>query len=123
MQENLKLLLKYLVDSFWDQLVKFEYLVSIHSLKVKYEQVFSNLYLPVLTQAHSSDSRLCACLQCLDNDGAKGTAIMIDLRRRLDERALEKEEEDYFNDRYLSSFTCIVGDFIQLAWGLLTFGG
>ena len=77
MQENLKLLLKYIVDSFWDQLVKFEYLVSIHSLKVKYEQVFSNLYLPVLTQAHSSDSRLCACLQCLDNDGAKGTAIMI----------------------------------------------
>ncbi|KAH1147144.1 hypothetical protein AAZX31_15G136300 [Glycine max] len=72
-KENLKLLLKYIVDSFWDQLVKFEYLVSIHSLKVKYEQ-------------------------CLDNDGAKGTAIMIDLRRRLDERALEKEEEDYFND-------------------------
>ncbi|XP_028180302.1 serine/threonine-protein phosphatase 4 regulatory subunit 3-like isoform X3 [Glycine soja] len=72
-KENLKLLLKYLVDSFWDQLVKFEYLVSIHSLKVKYEQ-------------------------CLDNDGTKGTAIMIDLRRRLDERALDKEEEDYFND-------------------------
>ncbi|TKY72520.1 Serine/threonine-protein phosphatase 4 regulatory subunit 3 [Spatholobus suberectus] len=80
-KENLKLLLKYIVDSFWDQLVKFEYLVSIHSLKVKYEQ-------------------------CLDNDGTKGTAIMNDLRRRLDERALEKEEEDYFNeDRYLSSFT------------------
>ncbi|RDX90921.1 Serine/threonine-protein phosphatase 4 regulatory subunit 3, partial [Mucuna pruriens] len=72
-KENLKLLLKYIVDSFWDQLVKFEYLVSIHSLKVKYEQ-------------------------CLDNDGTKGTAIMNDLRRRLDVRALEKEEEDYFNE-------------------------
>lgn len=43
MQENLKFLLKYIVDSFWNELVKFEYLVSINSLKVKYEQVFSHL--------------------------------------------------------------------------------
>lgn len=41
MQENLKSLVKYIVDSFWDQLVQFEYLASIQSLKVKYEQVFS----------------------------------------------------------------------------------
>ncbi|XP_014499046.1 serine/threonine-protein phosphatase 4 regulatory subunit 3 [Vigna radiata var. radiata] len=72
-KENMKLLLKYIVDSFWDQLVKFEYLVSIHSLKIKYEQY-------------------------LDNDGIKGTSIMNDIRRRLDERAPEKEEEDYFNE-------------------------
>ncbi|QCE13337.1 Armadillo-type fold [Vigna unguiculata] len=72
-KENMKLLLKYIVDSFWDQLVKFEYLVSIHSLKIKYEQY-------------------------LDNDGMKGTSIMNDIRRRLDERAPEKEEEDYFNE-------------------------
>ncbi|KAK7329535.1 hypothetical protein VNO77_23705 [Canavalia gladiata] len=72
-KENLKLLMKYIVDSFWNRLEKFEYLVSIQSLKVKYEQ-------------------------CLDNEGTKGTVIMNDLRRRLDERALEKEEEDYFND-------------------------
>ncbi|XP_027339154.1 serine/threonine-protein phosphatase 4 regulatory subunit 3-like isoform X3 [Abrus precatorius] len=50
-KENLKLLLKYIVDSFWDQLVKFEYLVSIHSLKF------------------------------LDNDGTKGTVIINDRRR------------------------------------------
>ncbi|KAG4378396.1 hypothetical protein GLYMA_17G032400v4 [Glycine max] len=37
-KENLKLLLKYIVGSFWDQLMKFEYLASIHSLKVKYDQ-------------------------------------------------------------------------------------
>ncbi len=43
MQENLKLLLKYIVDSFWDQLIKFENLASLQSLKVKYEQVFSDL--------------------------------------------------------------------------------
>nr|ABN06018.1 Protein of unknown function DUF625 [Medicago truncatula] len=71
-KENMKLLITYIVDSFWDQLVKFENLVSIHSLKVKYEQ-------------------------CLDNDGTKGT-VTNDLRRRIEERALEKEEEDYFNE-------------------------
>ncbi|MCI12105.1 serine/threonine protein phosphatase 4 regulatory subunit, partial [Trifolium medium] len=41
--------------------------------------------------------RLNTCLQYLDNDGAKGT-VTNDLRRRLEERALEKEEEDYFNE-------------------------
>jgi len=62
-------------------------------------------------------------LQFLDNDGTKGTSIMNDLRRRLDERVPEKEEEDYFNeDRYISSFTFIVGDFILLALSLQTFG-
>ncbi|KAK7264697.1 hypothetical protein RJT34_32307 [Clitoria ternatea] len=72
-KENLKLLLKYIVDSFWDQLVKFEYLASIHSLKVKYEQ-------------------------CLDNGGTKDAATVVDLRRRNDERAPEREEERYFNE-------------------------
>lgn len=49
---------------------------------------------------------------------------MNDLRRRLDERALEKEEEDYFNeDRYIYFFTSVIVDFIQLPWSLLTFGG
>ena len=43
-----------------------------------------------------------ACLQCVDNGGTKGTANVTDLRRRTDERALGKEEEDYFNeDRYI----------------------
>lgn len=54
MQENLKLLVKYLVDSFWAHLEKFEYLVSIQSLKVKYEQVFS-LLLPLLVLSRMFD--------------------------------------------------------------------
>lgn len=33
------MLLKYLVDTFWNQLVKFESLPAIHFLKVKYDQV------------------------------------------------------------------------------------
>ncbi|CAK9138917.1 unnamed protein product [Ilex paraguariensis] len=72
-KENLKILLKYLVDSFWDQLVKFENLSAIHSLKVKYEQ-------------------------SLDSSGMKSATNLLDPRKRVDERALEKEEEDYFNE-------------------------
>ncbi|XP_038991557.1 serine/threonine-protein phosphatase 4 regulatory subunit 3B-like isoform X2 [Hibiscus syriacus] len=72
-KENLKLLVKYIVDSFWDQLVKFENLSSIHSLKVKYEQ-------------------------CLENCGTKANVNVLDSRKRIDERALEKEEEEYFNE-------------------------
>ncbi|GAU37451.1 hypothetical protein TSUD_206870 [Trifolium subterraneum] len=72
-ENDLKLLLKHVVDSYWGQLVKFEHLVSIHSLKVKYEQ-------------------------CVDNGGTNGAAVM-DLRRRIDERAVEREEEErYFNE-------------------------
>lgn len=67
-----KILLKYLVDSFWFQLVIFENLPSIHSLKVRYEQ----------------------SLEILEENGATN---VLDSRRRTDERALEKEEEDYFN--------------------------
>ncbi|KAE8685769.1 putative protein translocase [Hibiscus syriacus] len=73
LKENLKLLVKYLVDSFWDQFVKFENLASIHSLKVKYEQ-------------------------CLENCGTKANVNVLDSRKRIDERAPEKEEEEYFNE-------------------------
>ncbi|KAA3485643.1 serine/threonine-protein phosphatase 4 regulatory subunit 3 isoform X1 [Gossypium australe] len=72
-KENVKLLVRYIVDSFWNQLVKFEYLTSVQSLKVKYEQ-------------------------CLENCGTKANVNVLDSRKRIDERALEKEEEDYFNE-------------------------
>jgi hypothetical protein len=44
----------------------------------------------------------------VDNGGTNGAAVM-DLRRRIDERAVEREEEErYFNeDRYISSFLTI----------------
>lgn len=71
-KENLKPLLKYLVESFWSHLGKFEHLASIQSLKVKYEQ-------------------------SLESIGAK-SAIDVDSRKRVEERALDKEEEDYFNE-------------------------
>ncbi|XVF66140.1 hypothetical protein PTKIN_Ptkin10aG0011300 [Pterospermum kingtungense] len=72
-KENLKVLVKYIVDSFWNQLVRFESLASIHCLKVKYEQ-------------------------CLENCGTKMNVNASDPRKRVEERALEKEEEDYFNE-------------------------
>ncbi|XP_076944350.1 uncharacterized protein LOC143614952 [Bidens hawaiensis] len=37
-KENLKILLKYLVETFWEKLVKFDSLPSIQSLKVRYDQ-------------------------------------------------------------------------------------
>ncbi|KAF5738760.1 Serine/threonine-protein phosphatase 4 regulatory subunit 3 isoform 2 [Tripterygium wilfordii] len=72
-KENLKSLVRYIVDSFWNELVKFEYLGSIHSLKVKYEQ-------------------------CLENVGAKSSVNASNSRKRIDDCALEKQEEDYFNE-------------------------
>ncbi|RYR30777.1 hypothetical protein Ahy_B01g055543 [Arachis hypogaea] len=72
-KENMKSLLKYIIDSFWDKLVKFENLACIHSVRVKYEQ-------------------------SMDNGGTKDAANVVDLRRRTDERALEEEEEHYFNE-------------------------
>ncbi|KAK3188784.1 hypothetical protein Dsin_028345 [Dipteronia sinensis] len=72
-KENLKALLIYIVDSFWNQLANFEYLASMQSFKVKYEQ-------------------------CLETSGIKSNVNSVDQRKRIDERALEKEEEDYFNE-------------------------
>ncbi|KAK4354973.1 hypothetical protein RND71_027167 [Anisodus tanguticus] len=73
-KDNLKILLKYLVDSFWDELVKFEKLTSIHSLKIKYEQ----------------------SLEC---PGTRSVGNLLDdPRKRVDDRGLEKEEEEYFNE-------------------------
>lgn len=67
--------------------------------------------------------RLDTSLQCLDNDGTKGT-VTNDLRRRIEERALEKEEEDYFNeDRYISFLLTVTGNFILLAWSLFNICG
>ncbi|XP_033146578.1 serine/threonine-protein phosphatase 4 regulatory subunit 3 isoform X2 [Brassica rapa] len=70
---NATLLLKYIVDTFWDQLAQFQSLASIQAFKIKYEQ-------------------------CLESAVPQNTADAVDLRRRVDERALDKEEEDYFNE-------------------------
>ncbi|VFQ65123.1 unnamed protein product [Cuscuta campestris] len=70
--ETLKMLLKYLVDTFWDQLVEFNKFSSIQSLKIKYDQIH-------------------------DTSGARTVSNVVNSRKRGDERALEKEEEDYFN--------------------------
>lgn len=83
--------------------MKFEYLVSIHSLKVKYEQVFPLAFAQFFSMY--IDLSLCVCLQLLDSSGSKVTANAVGSRRQIEERALEKEEEDYFNqDRCIFSF-------------------
>ncbi|XP_060197554.1 uncharacterized protein LOC132626638 isoform X3 [Lycium barbarum] len=72
-KDNLKILLKYLVDTFWDELVKFEKFSSINSLKVK-------------------------CEQSLEDSGMRSVGDLLDPRKRVDERSIEKEEEEYFNE-------------------------
>ncbi|KAF3334539.1 serine/threonine-protein phosphatase 4 regulatory subunit 3B-like isoform X1 [Carex littledalei] len=74
-KDNLKSLVVYVVETFSEQLRKFEHLGSIQALKIKYDQ-------------------------CLENNGeqktennAKGEA-----RKRAEDRGLDKEEEDYFNE-------------------------
>ncbi|KAF8093265.1 hypothetical protein N665_0385s0014 [Sinapis alba] len=70
---NATLLLKYIVDTFWDQLAPFQCLTSIQAFKIKYEQ-------------------------CLESAVPRSTADEVDPRRKVEERALDKEEEDYFNE-------------------------
>ncbi|XP_009384999.2 uncharacterized protein LOC135626966 isoform X1 [Musa acuminata AAA Group] len=72
-KENVKVLVLYVVDSFWDQLLEFQHLGTVQALKVKYEQL-------------------------LENPENKNATITVDPRRKTEDRALEKEEEDYFNE-------------------------
>ncbi|KAH9320159.1 hypothetical protein KI387_021928, partial [Taxus chinensis] len=83
-KENIKSLIDYLVKTFSDQMDKFDCVGTFKALKLRYEQT--------LEAAARNVS------------GAKGetgsTPInpLVDPRKRIDERALEKEEEDYFNE-------------------------
>ncbi|WZY83419.1 hypothetical protein YC2023_029803 [Brassica napus] len=70
---NATLLLKYIVGTFWDRLAPFQCLISIQAFKIKYEQ-------------------------CLESAVPKSSADEVDPRRKVEERALDKEEEDYFNE-------------------------
>lgn len=72
-KENHKTLILHVVDSYWDKLKKFEQLGTIQALRIKYEQF-------------------------LENVDTKATVNSLNPRKRADERALEKEEEDYFNE-------------------------
>lgn len=109
LQENLKILIQYVVDTFWDRLARFENLSSIHALKVKYEQVNQATFVDVFKSIlhFSPFSIYIMHLQTLETAGARSSSSLLDQRKRTDERALEKEEEDYFNeDRFVSHSCC-----------------
>ncbi|RWW09529.1 hypothetical protein GW17_00026982, partial [Ensete ventricosum] len=72
-KENLKILVIYVVECFWEQLLKFQHLEIIQALKIKYKQ-------------------------CLEKSEANNNDTAVDSRKRIEERTLEKEEEDYFNE-------------------------
>ncbi|KAG2588512.1 hypothetical protein PVAP13_5NG342000 [Panicum virgatum] len=71
-KENIKTLVIYVTESFWDQLTKFEHFGSIQAFKLKYQQYLE-----------SAEPRL--------------SASVPDVRKKAEQRGLEKEEEDYFN--------------------------
>ncbi|KAG2597411.1 hypothetical protein PVAP13_5KG256100 [Panicum virgatum] len=72
-KENIKTLVIYVTESFWDQLTKFEHFGSIQAFKLKYQQYLE-----------SAEPRL--------------SASVPDVRKKAEQRGLEKEEEDYFNE-------------------------
>lgn len=82
--------------------MRFEYLGSIQALKVKFEQVtsdFANNLFDIMNLYTLSAPG--SFLQSQDSSGTKSTSIVSDPRKRADERALEKEEQEYFDDRFI----------------------
>ncbi|CAL4902836.1 unnamed protein product [Urochloa decumbens] len=72
-KENLELLIEYVAESFWDQLVKFEQLESIQAFKPKHQQI-------------------------MESAKTKQTSNVVAMRKKTDERRADKKE-DYFKDR------------------------
>ncbi|KAL6626231.1 hypothetical protein ACP70R_029957 [Stipagrostis hirtigluma subsp. patula] len=72
-KENLKYLVIYVVESFWDILAKFERFGSIQAFKLKYQQY-------------------------MESAETRSSASVPDTRKKAEQRGLEKEEEDYFNE-------------------------
>ncbi|TVU21016.1 hypothetical protein EJB05_30625 [Eragrostis curvula] len=72
-KENLKSLIIYVIESFSDLLVKFEHFGSIQAFKLKYQQY-------------------------LESAETRPSGSVPDTRKNAEERGLEKEEEDYFNE-------------------------
>uniref|UniRef100_A0ACD5TWY7 Uncharacterized protein n=1 Tax=Avena sativa TaxID=4498 RepID=A0ACD5TWY7_AVESA len=71
-KENKKSLVVHVVESFWNQLVKFGQLESIQAFKLKYQEF-------------------------MDSAEIEETTSVGHMRKKADERGLDKEEEDYFN--------------------------
>ncbi|EES02902.2 hypothetical protein BDA96_03G163800 [Sorghum bicolor] len=74
-KENIKALILYVIETFWeqDELAKFEHFGSIQAFKLKYNQYMESV-----------EQRL--------------NASVPDMRKKAEQRGLEKEEEDYFNE-------------------------
>ncbi|XP_006654070.2 serine/threonine-protein phosphatase 4 regulatory subunit 3B-like isoform X2 [Oryza brachyantha] len=70
-KENLKSLVIYVTEYFWNQLARFEKLGNIQAFRLKYQQLMEN--------------------------GETTQSIVIGMRKKTEERGLDKEEEDYFN--------------------------
>uniref|UniRef100_A0A0E0C1F1 Uncharacterized protein n=1 Tax=Oryza meridionalis TaxID=40149 RepID=A0A0E0C1F1_9ORYZ len=108
-KEGLKQLIIYAIESFWDQLMKFEHFGSIQAFRLKYQQIGPYwLYCYLTTNFLLSTSSLCLLsnemvflfgyCKYLESAETKLSANVPDIRKKAEERGLEKEEEDYFNE-------------------------
>uniref|UniRef100_A0A0D6QST3 Uncharacterized protein n=1 Tax=Araucaria cunninghamii TaxID=56994 RepID=A0A0D6QST3_ARACU len=83
-KENIKSLVEYLVKTFSEQMERFDPVGTFRALKLRYEQT-----LEVVARNVSSGK---------GESGLSQTNPAVDPRKRIDDRALDKEEEDYFNE-------------------------
>eukprot|EP00252_Welwitschia_mirabilis_P024328 TRINITY_DN717_c0_g1_i3.p1 TRINITY_DN717_c0_g1~~TRINITY_DN717_c0_g1_i3.p1 ORF type:complete len:393 (-),score=76.78 TRINITY_DN717_c0_g1_i3:347-1525(-) len=84
-KENIKCLVEYLVKKHYEQVVHLDCVGTFQALKLRYEQNLEGCLARVSTVASAPSH-------------SNQMASVANNRKRLDERALEKEEEDYFNE-------------------------
>eukprot|EP00249_Psilotum_nudum_P024110 c29096_g2_i3 orf=615-3137(+) len=95
--EGVKKLIVYIVEKYYDKLEKVDYVDTFRQLKLKHEQILDG----DATGAHDNTAAtvrgkdLCSVRvrERLNEESASP-----DPRKRKDERALDKDEEDYFNE-------------------------
>ncbi|CAM6107221.1 unnamed protein product [Calypogeia fissa] len=96
-KENITLLMSHLIENFSDKLDGLSYAETFQTLKLKYEQSLE------MAANFSKDPGSAAVSGPIHSapraaDRVNQIGPMPDLRKRKDERALDKDEEDYFNE-------------------------
>ncbi|ONM31919.1 binding [Zea mays] len=97
-KENIKTLIIYAIESFWDELAIFEHFGSIQAFKLKYQQNLSFCLPYALFSEMASLLFLPFFDKYLESAEPRLNASVPDMRKKAEQRGLEKEEEDYFNE-------------------------
>eukprot|EP01018_Ginkgo_biloba_P008670 Gb_07616 [translate_table: standard] len=90
-KENIKCLIVYLVEKFSDKMEKIDCADTFHALKLRYEQFLEGCPMGNVSSGGKGDGGI-------PSNHSRQISSISDPRKRMDERGLEKEEEDYFNE-------------------------